>query len=86
MKGENVMKTTVKVAKWGNGLAVRLPAAAVDALDLQAGDDIEIHLGGDRRTHVTGKLGRDELIGRLRNFRGRIPADFKFDRNAANGR
>ena len=30
----------MKVAKWGNSLAVRLPAAVVEALQLQDGDDI----------------------------------------------
>ncbi|MDR1990221.1 MAG: AbrB/MazE/SpoVT family DNA-binding domain-containing protein, partial [Acidobacteriaceae bacterium] len=35
-------RCAVQVAKWGNSLAVRLPAALVDALDLREGDDIEI--------------------------------------------
>jgi antitoxin MazE len=34
----------VQVAKWGNSLAIRLPAAVVEALELKAGDDIEIHI------------------------------------------
>ncbi|WP_143749548.1 AbrB/MazE/SpoVT family DNA-binding domain-containing protein, partial [Caballeronia arvi] len=29
----------MQVAKWGNSLAVRLPASVVDALDLKEGDD-----------------------------------------------
>ena len=32
----------MQVAKWGNSLAVRLPAAVIEALQLKAGDDIEI--------------------------------------------
>jgi antitoxin MazE len=35
---------------------------------------------------VARKPGRDELIERLRAFRGRLPADFKFDRDEANAR
>jgi hypothetical protein len=35
---------------------------------------------------VSRKPGRDELLKRLRAFRGRLPADFKFDRDEANAR
>jgi antitoxin MazE len=38
----------MQVAKWGNSLAVRLPAAVVEALELKEGDDIEIRVA-DRR-------------------------------------
>ena len=30
----------MQVAKWGNSLAIRLPSALVEALNLKAGDDI----------------------------------------------
>lgn len=76
----------MQIAKWGNSLAVRLPAAVVEALNLHEGDDIEIHISGDRSMGVARKPGRDELIERLRAFRGRIPPDFKFDRDEANVR
>jgi antitoxin MazE len=35
---------------------------------------------------VARKAERAELIERLRAFRGRLPADFKFDRDDANAR
>ncbi|HTW27441.1 MAG TPA: AbrB/MazE/SpoVT family DNA-binding domain-containing protein [Acetobacteraceae bacterium] len=76
----------MQVAKWGNSLAVRLPAAVVDALALREGDEIEIHVEETRRFGVARKPGREELIRRLRGFRGRLPADFKFDRDEANAR
>ena len=76
----------MQVAKWGNSLAVRLPAAVVDALELKEGDDIEIHVAGGREFAVSRKPGRAELLERLRAFRGRLPADFKFDRDEANAR
>lgn len=31
----------MQVSKWGNSLAVRLPASVVEVLDLKEGDDIE---------------------------------------------
>jgi antitoxin MazE len=76
----------MQVAKWGNSLAVRLPAAVVEALKLKAGDDIEIRVAGVREFSVSRKPGRAELLKRLRAFRGRLPADFKFDREEANAR
>jgi len=76
----------MQVAKWGNSLAIRLPATVVEALGLQEGDDIEIHVAGSRQFDVARKPGRDELLKRLRAFRGRLPADFKFDRDEANAR
>jgi antitoxin MazE len=36
----------MQVAKWGNSLAVRLPAAVVEVLGLKEGDDIEIQVAG----------------------------------------
>jgi antitoxin MazE len=76
----------MQVAKWGNSLAIRLPAALVEALQLKAGDDIEIHVADRREFAISRKPGRDELLKRLRAFRGRLPADFKFDRVEANAR
>ena len=76
----------MQVAKWGNSLAVRLPAAVVEALELKEGDDIEIHVAGRHELGVARKPAREELLKRLRAFRGRLPADFKFDRDEANAR
>jgi antitoxin MazE len=80
------MEKSVRVAKWGNSLAVRLPAAVVDALDLKEGDEIEIHIADEREFGVSRKPGREQLLKRLRAFRGHLPADFKFDRDEANAR
>jgi antitoxin MazE len=76
----------VQVAKWGNSLAVRLPAAVVQALGLKEGDEIEIHVADTRQFGIARKPGRDEMLRRLRAFRGRLPPDFKFDRDEANAR
>ena len=76
----------MQVSKWGNSLAVRLPAAVVEALQLKEGDDIEVHVIGARSFGVKKAPGARELLARLRKFRGRLPADFKFDRIEANER
>jgi antitoxin MazE len=76
----------MQVAKWGNSLAVRLPAVVVEALRLKEGDEIEIHIANAREFGVARKPGREELLSQLRAYRGRLPRDFKFDRQEANAR
>ena len=70
----------MQVAKWGNSLAVRLPATVVEALQLKEGDNIEIQIASERVFELEKKTGAQELLTRLRKYRGRLPADFKFDR------
>jgi antitoxin MazE len=74
----------MQVAKWGNSLAVRLPAVVVEALQLKKGDRIEIEVAGARRFEIRKAPGARELLARLRKYRGRLPADFSFDRIEAN--
>jgi antitoxin MazE len=76
----------MQVSKWGNSLAVRLPASVVEALGLKEGDDIEIQVAGARVFEVGKTPGARELLARLRKYRGRLPADFRFDRLEANER
>lgn len=70
----------MQVSKWGNSLAVRLPASVVQALDLKEGEEIQLHVVGERTLEVERKPGGAELLARLRRLRGRLPADFRFDR------
>jgi antitoxin MazE len=76
----------MQVAKWGNSLAVRLPAALVEALELKEGDDIKITIADTNELAITKKPTKEELLARLRVLGDRIPADFKFDREEANAR
>jgi antitoxin MazE len=80
------MEIFMQVAKWGNSLAVRLPANVVEALELREGDDIEIVVDEPRTFAIRKKPGTDDLLERLRSFRGKLPADFKFSRDEANER
>jgi antitoxin MazE len=76
----------MKVAKWGNSLAIRLPAGLVEALNIKEGDDIEVDVAGKRQLGVRPKEDVRAMLIRLRKYRGRIPGDFKFDRLEANER
>ncbi|MBC2771562.1 AbrB/MazE/SpoVT family DNA-binding domain-containing protein [Rhizobium sp. AQ_MP] len=76
----------MQIAKWGNSLAVRLPTSVVEALNLKEGDHVEIRAADWRELDVARKPTPQDLLERLRAFRGRLPVDFKFDRDEANGR
>lgn len=70
----------MKVAKWGNSLAVRLPMAVVEALELQDGDEIEIRVDDPRTLRVVKKPEIEEMFARVRKLRGKMPKDYKFNR------
>jgi len=76
----------MQVSKWGNSLAVRLPAAVVDALGLKEGDNIEIHVEGAHTFGVGKSPDNKKLLARLRRYRGRLPEGFLFDRLQAHER
>lgn len=76
----------MQVSKWGNSLAIRLPASVVEALELREGDDIEVMIADKRVFKVKKKPGKDAFLQQLRKYRGKLPADFTFDRDDANAR
>jgi antitoxin MazE len=47
----------MKVSKWCNSLAVRLPRAVAQALKLKEGDEIVITVAGTRRFEVSAIIG-----------------------------
>ena len=78
------MKT--RVQKWGNSLAIRLPASVVETLELKEGDEVEVQVAGERAFDIARDKGRERALARIRAFRKKIPADWKFDREEANAR
>jgi antitoxin MazE len=71
----------MKVAKWGNSLAVRIPASVAEALALKEGDDVQVHVAEQGRAfEVEKKLTPHEALVAIRKYRGMMPADFKFNR------
>jgi antitoxin MazE len=74
----------MQVAKWGNSLAVRLPAAIVKALRLKEGDHIEVRIARERVFEVGRDESRPRALERLRKLRKPLPRGFVFDREDAN--
>jgi antitoxin MazE len=76
----------MRVAKWGNSLAVRLPAAVVETLKLKDGDDIEIRVAKGKTFQVKKDRKRELALARLRKLRRNLPEGFVFDREEAHER
>jgi antitoxin MazE len=76
----------MQVAKWGNSLAIRLPAAIVEALELKEGDDIEVRIVSDRAFEVDRDRTRAAALESIRKLRRPLPAGWRFDREEANER
>ena len=76
----------MQVSKWGNSLAIRLPASVVEALALKEGDEVEVHVVGERAFDIARDRSRERALKRIRAFRKALPADWKLDREEANAR
>ena len=75
----------MKVVRWGNSLAVRLPVKLVRELGLVEGDRIALIREHDvLRVH---RLPRThEVMDSLLKFRGRLPANQRLGRDDAQSR
>lgn len=73
------------VAKWGNPLAVRLPADLVRELGLKEGDQINL-IRGDGAVKVLRQPRAEEVPAGLRRFRGSLTANERLSRDEAHER
>ena len=73
------------VSKWGNSLAVRLPAALVKELGLKEGDDLQVRIDGDG-VAVQRAETPEEILQRLEKFRGLLKPGDRMTREEMNAR
>lgn len=76
----------MKVAKWGNSLAVRLPASLVETQRIEEGDEIDLLPKGKGKFEVSPDERRRQAIEEMRRLSVRLPSGYKFDREEANAR
>lgn len=79
------MEAYMQVARWGNSLAVRLPANLVRELGLKEGDQIDL-VRDDGALKIRRQTRADEVLDGLRRFRGRLPASDRLSRDATHER
>jgi antitoxin MazE len=76
----------MKVSKWGNSLAIRLPKKLVEDLGIAEGDDLNI-TSTDAQTIVVSKNdGSGDFLLKLRALQKSKPEGFVWKRSDANPR
>lgn len=75
----------MRVSKWGNSLAVRLPAELVRELGLSEGDRIDL-VKQEESVLVRREPRAEEVLNDLRRFRGALPKHARLSRDAAHER
>jgi antitoxin MazE len=76
----------MRVSKWGNSLAIRIPASVAEALELKEGDEVDIRVAGTRAFDADLDRSRQKALARIKAFRLKLPPDWKFDRDEINSR
>ncbi|HEX8240252.1 MAG TPA: AbrB/MazE/SpoVT family DNA-binding domain-containing protein [Allosphingosinicella sp.] len=76
----------MKVAKWGNSLAIRIPKDVAAELGISEGDEVQLTPAEKPVIGIARQLSREEALERLDRFRGLLPAGYKFKRSDAYGR
>ncbi len=76
----------MRVARWGNSLAIRLPNAVVEALRIEEGDEVEVTVKGERAFEIDRYPSCEQALERLRALRRPLPPGWRFDRDDANSR
>jgi antitoxin MazE len=87
----SISERLMQVAKWGNSLAVRLPATLVKELGLQVGDELKLKQAVRQKGQVSELLvakvpSKLEILAGVRELRTAMPQNFVFDREEANAR
>lgn len=70
----------MQVSRWGNSLAVRIPAKVAEALDLKEGDEVDVEALSDRSLTIVKKMTVEEAIAGLRSMQRSFPKGWKFNR------
>ena len=76
----------MQVSKWGNSLAIRIPSAVVQILQLKEGDEVTLRIADERTFEMERNSSRQKALERIKAFARPLPADWKFDRDEANAR
>ncbi|MDE3199835.1 MAG: AbrB/MazE/SpoVT family DNA-binding domain-containing protein [Acidobacteriota bacterium] len=71
----------MKVAKWGNSLAVRIPADVAEKSGIKDGDEAILEWKRDNVIEIRYEDRRAEALRLLRENRIKVPYAYKFDRN-----
>jgi len=71
----------MKFAKWGNSLAVRIPADVVAKLGISPDDEALIKVTGEFSFEVSRDRRREKAIEKMRKLRFVVPDNYVFNRD-----
>jgi antitoxin MazE len=77
------LEAAMHIARWGNSLAVRIPAKTVKALALKEGDEVEVDLKLVEASNLSDQFDeRSAALEQLRGLRGSLTqADLTYNRD-----
>lgn len=64
----------MRISRWGDSLAIRLPKKLVEDLGIREHDDVDVREAGDRRIAIVTRDGRTALFEVRRPSRRPSPA------------
>ena len=76
----------MRVSKWGNSLAVRLPKKLVEHLGIAEGDDVNVTSEDAQTIMISKNDGKGDFILKLRVLQKPKPEGFVWNRDDANTR
>lgn len=71
----------MKFAKWGNSVAIRIPAAVVEELKISPDEKAQIRVTGENSFEIIRDRSRQEAMEKLRKLRFALPDDYVFNRD-----
>jgi antitoxin MazE len=76
----------MKLAKWGNSVGVRIPAAMVKSANLKVGDPIHLQFRDDQVLEISRDLERLRALEAIKKLARPLPEGYRFNREEANER
>lgn len=70
----------MRLAKWGNSLAIRIPAEVVEHLGIAPNEEVEIKVTGEHSFEVTRDRRRQEALEAIHKMAVPLPEGYKFNR------
>lgn len=70
----------MKFAKWGNSIAVRIPADVVAKLGISPNEEAQFKVTGEHSFEVTRDHRRQEALEAIRKLARPLPPGYKFNR------
>jgi antitoxin MazE len=76
----------MKLAKWGNSYAIRIPAELMKKMNLTSDEEFQFRQTGDDSFEISRDRRREEAIEAIRRLARPLPPGYKFNREEIHDR